>query len=447
MVDSDADRWYDWKRDNFNDLLHGRNVNAGNDARLTGPDQFNRSTYNDSQEGNFCSNGFVNHAAIPGSSSSGAEVRFINPAIYAETLNNEDEEREIEIRVKVSSKDNGLPIEGNCGDSTEMSDVMSTLSIKNDLDASFANHAGDQASAQDTYRCYSLHSSGSLESGPLRSKSVISCGAPNRVERRCRIVGRADGSDKLCSARLLDPEVQRFTLNGHRVVQVSTSSLSSISISETRSSKDDLLKKIPYSEWMRRKQQMARQKKEEEDQVERKKQMEAERLAREKEERESRERENFLKWNERKRKEEERKKEILEKKLEMEKKLNEFKDNNAVVQILCLRQWARKKEEEEKARQKKEAIKQRQIDEEKKKRLEESTKAYENWRKNAKNRPKPATQGLLPHQKAKPSYVNPTPWQGIVNESEDDEESFSNGKRTPSQQAKTSSKKGTAYFQ
>lgn len=47
------------------------------------------------------------------------------------------------------------------------------------------------------------------------------------------------------------------------------------------------------------------------------------------------------------------------------------------------------------ARQKKEEAKQKKIDEEKKKRLEDSTKAYENWRRNAKNKPKPATQGLL----------------------------------------------------
>nr|XP_033334292.1 eukaryotic translation initiation factor 3 subunit A isoform X2 [Megalopta genalis] len=436
MVDSDSDRWYDWKRDGFIETLNGPNVNASNELRLAG------------QRDSPLNNGLIQRTATPPSSRSSAEVRFINPAIYAETLNHEDEEREIEIRVKVSSKDNGALAEGNFGDSPEMSDIMSTLSIKNDLATSFEEHAGDQASIQDTYRCYSLNSPGpSLDNGPSRSKSVVSCRPSNRVERRCRIVGRADGNDELCSARLLDSEVQRFTLNGHRVVQVSTASLSSISVLEARSVKDDPLRKIPYSEWMRRKQQAARQKKEEDDEAERKRQMDAERLAREKEEREARERENFLRWTERKRKEEERKKRMAAKELDMQKKLKEFEDKSVVMKTLCLRQWEHKKKEEEKARQKREAIKQKQIDEEKKKRLEESTKAYEVWRKNARNKPKPATQGLLPHQKAKPSYVNPTPWQGIVDEPEVDEAGTSNGRMTHNQLAKNSSKKSSTYYQ
>ncbi|XP_076285702.1 uncharacterized protein LOC143211692 [Lasioglossum baleicum] len=440
MVDSDADRWYDWKRDNFNQMLNGGDVNVSSDMRLAASDRSNPLTYNDSHKD-------ISNGLIPSSSRSGAEVRFINPAIYAETLNNEDEEREIQIRVKVSSKDHGATMEGNCGDSSEMSDIMSTLSIKNDLATSFEDHVGD-LSAQDTYRCYSLNSPvASLENGPLRSKSVISCRPSNRVERRCRIVGRADGNDELCSARLLDPEVQRYTLNGHRVVQVSTASLSSISISEARSTNDDLLKKIPYSEWMRRKQQAARQKKDEEDQVERKKQMEIDQLAREKEERESRERENFLRWTERKRKEEERKKQMVAKEMDMQRKLKEFEDKSVVMKTLCLRQWEHKKKEEEKARQKREAMKQKQIDEEKKKRLDESTKAYELWRKNARNKPKPATQGLLPHQKAKPSYVNPTPWQGIVDDPEEDDASTSTGRRTHNQPAMMNSQKSTTYYQ
>nr|XP_031836094.1 stress response protein NST1-like [Nomia melanderi] len=448
MVDSDADRWYDWKRDNVNEMLNGGDINASSDLCLAAPNRLSYSTCNDGQKESSRSNGLIHHNAISSSSRSGAEVRFINPAIYAETLNDEDEEREIKIRVKVSSKDNGAPMEGSCSDSSGISDIMSMLAIKNDLATPFENHIGDQALSQNTYRCYSLNSPvASLESGPLRSKSVVSCRPSNRVERRCRIIGRADGNDELCSARLVDPEVQRYTLNGHRVVQVSTASLSSISILETRSMKHDL-KKIPYSEWMRCKQQAARQKREEEDQAKREEQMEAERLVREKEERESRERENFLKWSERKRKEEERKKEMVAKELEMQKKLKEFEDKSVVMKSLCLRQWAHKKKEEEKARQKKEEVKQKKIDEEKKKRLEESTKAYENWRKNAKNKPKPATQGLLPHQKAKPSYVNPTPWQGIVDESEDDEVNSSNGRRTHhGQQAKIISKKSTTYYQ
>lgn len=213
MVDNDADRWYDWKRDNINEMLNGGDINASSDLCLAAPNRSSYSTCNDDQKESSRSNGLIHRNAIPESSRSGTEVRFINPAIYAETLNDEDEEREIKIRVKVSSKDNGAPMEGSCSVSSGISDVMSTLSIKNDLATPFENHVGDHASAQSTYRCSLNSPVASLESGPLRSKSVVSCKPSNRVERRCRIVGRADGNDELCSVRLLDPEVQRYSLN------------------------------------------------------------------------------------------------------------------------------------------------------------------------------------------------------------------------------------------
>lgn len=204
MVDSDVDSWYDWRLgDDLNEMHHGRNVNVSNDAHLIGSDRFNHLTTNDKRKESSRSNALTRYSTTPTSSTSGPGVRFINPAIYAETLNDEDEEHEVEIRVKVSSKDNGQ-IGGNCGDFTEVSDVMSTLSIKNDFATSFVSHAGDQASAQETYRCYSLNSPatpGSLESGIVRSKSVISCKPSTRVERRCKIAGRADNDDELCSAR------------------------------------------------------------------------------------------------------------------------------------------------------------------------------------------------------------------------------------------------------
>ncbi|XP_076241346.1 uncharacterized protein LOC143183606 [Calliopsis andreniformis] len=437
MVDSDVDSWYDWRQgDDFNEMHRGRNAN---DVQLMGSDRYNHLTTDSNRKGSSQSNGLIRYSTTPTSSISGPEVRFINPAIYAETLNDEDEEHEVQIRVKVSSNDSGQ-IEGNCGDFTEVSDVMSTLSIKNDLATSYVNHAGDQVLAQETYRCYSLNSPTtptSFESGIVRSKSVISCKPSSRVERRCKIAGRAETNDELCSAR--------YALNGHQVVQISTTSLSSINISETRSNENEMVKKLTYSEWTRRKLEMARQRKEEQDLAERKKQMEAQRQAREKEEREKRERENFLKWTERKKKEEERKKAEVEKELELQKQLKDFVDNAAVAKTLHLRQWARKKKEEEKARQKKEEIKKKQDDEEKKKRLEESMKAYENWRKMAKNKPKPATQGLLPHQKAKPAYVNPTPWQGIVDDSEDVEVNPSNARKMQNQPKISSKRRCTSY--
>lgn len=355
MVDSDVDSWYDWRQgDDFNEMRREKGTGARNDVRLRGSDRFDRLTSDDSQKGRSRRNGLTGYSMTPTSSKSGPEVRFINPAIYAETLNNEDEEHEVEIRVKVSSKDNGQQFEGNHGDFTEVNDIMSTLSIKNDLSTSFVSHAGDQASAQETYRCYSMNSPptpASLESDIVRSKSVVSCRPSNRVERRCRIAGRADDNDELCSARKLDSEVQRYKLNGHRVVQVSTASLTSISISENRSNESELAKKITYSEWMRKKQESERRRKEEEDMVEERKRMEAERVVREKEVRETRERENFLKWTERKKKEEEKRKAVVEKELELQKQLKVVEDKASVVKNLYLRQWARKKDEKEKGKE------------------------------------------------------------------------------------------------
>ncbi|XP_076180844.1 uncharacterized protein LOC143153465 isoform X2 [Ptiloglossa arizonensis] len=367
MVDSDADSRYNWKRDDFNESHRERRVTAMNDVRLTGSNHLNRLTFNDSQKRDSQSSGLILNTAVPTSSRSGTEIRFINPAIYAETLNNEDDEREIQIRVKVSSKDS-RPIEGNYGDSTGKSDIVSTLSLKNNLPTSFVDHAGDQVSAQETYRCYSLNSpTTSLESDLQRSKSVTSCRPSNRVEKRCRISGRTNDGNEVFSVNQVDSEVQRCILNGYRVVQVSTTSLSSISISENKSTESNRLKKISYNEWMRKKQQAAQQKKEEEDQALKKKQTEAERLAREKEERESQERDNFLKWTEKKKKEREQKKLVIEKELELQKLLKEIEDKAAGAKSLYLRQWAHKKREEEKGRQKKEEMKRKELDEEKKK--------------------------------------------------------------------------------
>lgn len=47
------------------------------------------------------------------------------------------------------------------------------------------------------------------------------------------------------------------------------------------------------------------------------------------------------------------------------------------------------------ARRKEQETEQRKMNEERERRLEQSTRAYEKWRENSKNRPKPATQGLL----------------------------------------------------
>lgn len=111
------------------------------------------------------------------------------------------------------------------------------------------------------------------------------------------------------------------------------------------------------------------------------------------------------------------------------------------------------------ALEKKESVKQKKAEEEKKIRFQDSMKAYEKWREKAKNTPRPATQGLLrelffyfaeyssnflificvkqiinlinhhdnfnvwflftAHQKAKPLFTNPTPWQPLVDNTSD----------------------------
>ncbi|KAF3428671.1 hypothetical protein E2986_02203 [Frieseomelitta varia] len=450
MFDSEIDSWYDCKRgDDLNEMQTVNDAENRNDVCLFSCDRSKNFATDDFERRSSRSNGLIRYDTIPASSRSSTEVRFINPAIYAETLNDEDIEHEVEIQVKINPKNDGHLIR-NCGDSAGMSDMMSTLSINNDLAASFMDHAGDQGSAQETYRCYSLNSpttSASLQSDIVRSKSVTSCKLANRVERRCKIAERTGNSYDVCSTGQIEPEVeQRYTFNGHRTVEVS-SSISSMRISKSRPNESGAVKKITYSEWMRRKQEMARRRKEEEDLFERQRQMEEERLAREKQERECRERENFLKWSERKKKEEEKKKAAMEKELKLQKQLKEVEDKTAVVKTLYLRQWARKKKEEEKARRKKEEMKREQEEEERKKRLEKSTRAYENWRKMAKNKPRPATQGLLPHQKVKPAYINPTPWQRIVDDTEDivEENAFNVGGKGQTQPKISNKKSATSY--
>ncbi|XP_033349901.1 uncharacterized protein LOC117233577 [Bombus vosnesenskii] len=474
MLDNDVDSWYDCKRDDINEMHSVNDAEARNGVCLISSSRWKNVASDDSRRrtGTSRSNGTIRCGTIPTSSRSGTEVRFINPAIYAETLNGEDVEHEVEIEAKVGSRDDER-FARNCGDSAGISDMMSTLSINNDLAASFMDHAGDQGSAEETYRCYSLNSPttcASLRSGIVRSKSVTSCKHSNRIERRCKIADRADNSYDLCSTRDIEWKMQsRYTFNGQRVVQVSTSSISDVRITGNGRNESDVGKKITYGEWMRKKQEMARRKKGEKDEAERQRQMEEDRLAREKEERECRDRENFVKWSEMKKKEEEKKKAVVEKELEFQKQLKDLEDKAAVAKTLYLRQWARKKKEEERGKesigvflrlvddlciydvcvacQKKEEMKRKKHEEERKKRLEESTKAYENWRKMAKNKPKPATQGLLPHQKAKPAYVNPTPWQRIVDDGEDVEQDASNVGGKTQGQPRMSSKRSAVSRQ
>ncbi|KAG7211015.1 hypothetical protein KM043_016378 [Ampulex compressa] len=452
--DNDIDSRHEWKRGEGRTEFFCDNVPKG--IKSTGAFSFDRSIVSSSSEKidrtRYQPNGLVQCSAKPKSSRSGAEIRFINPAIYAESLDNDDKECEFKVQVKVHSKHdvkgsvcNQQMTETNCGDSKAMTNMLSSLSINNDL-ANSIDYMGDRI--QDTYRCYSISSPSTtspLESSTMRSKSLMSSQPTVRYERRCRIGDAVYVDDSLCDEKKIPPEIQRYTLNGHRVVQVSATSFSSTSLSENRFS---ITRKIAHEEWIRKKQRVWQQKREQEELKERNKQAEEERLECQRKERECKERENFLRWVERKKKEEVERKIALEKEADLEKRLKEIESKAAVGKALHLRQWARKKKEEQKAQQRKQELRQREIEEERKKRLEENTKAYEKWREMSKGKPKPATQGLLPHQSAKPAYVNPMPWQSIV---VDDSDNVENNARKVEKnrmiKGKTSTRKSVATHQ
>ncbi|XP_043684216.1 coiled-coil domain-containing protein 34-like isoform X1 [Vespula pensylvanica] len=393
------------------------------------------------------------------SSFSGPEVRYINPAIYAESLKIEDDEEEtmnIRIRVDHTNKtkilnDAGTSkrfIEINSGDTaTRTADRLSSLSLKEALVPSSGDFAGDEIASPETYRCYFSTSSATSsidKSSARHTESIVNIKpVSHRVERRCRITDKTNNDHQRSSSNDFDindrqkhqPEVQRYIMNGHRVVHISTASIGSSKASQMVE-ESSLARKSAHEEWLRKKQMYLQQKREEEEMLETKKREEEERLTREKEEKERREKENFFKWAEKKRKEEADKKTALEKEMEIEKQLKELEEKAVVAKALCLRQWARKKEEEQKefnlctiAQQRAQQLKEEQDEKERKRRQEESLKAYEEWREKSKNRPKPATQGLLPHQAAKPAFINPTPWQKLIEDNSDDGQG-DDGKRT-----------------
>ncbi|XP_043480564.1 protein MNN4-like [Leptopilina heterotoma] len=173
-------------------------------------------------------------------------------------------------------------------------------------------------------------------------------------------------------------------------------------------------RKIAHEKWMLEKEQRILKLKEKKRQAEKMKQEEEEKIKSEKEEKERRDQETFVRWIERKKHEQIVKQQILRRELELQKRLKDIEDKAVVAKTIYLRQWARKKEDDHKKQQKKQHLKEQQKDEEKKKRVEESNKAYGEWREKSKIKPKPATQGLLPHQKARPAFVNPNPWQDII---------------------------------
>nr|XP_046469008.1 coiled-coil domain-containing protein 34-like [Neodiprion pinetum] len=410
--DSDIDSWYLMK----DEIVHPPCKNL-------------RSKFNDPEHnGARISNGYsaASHRsqnAEQKSSPSSTEVRFINPAIYAESLTPSNGFAE-NVRTSRTSTDEEatVVVEVRYGDSNGLADGLSTLSVNEDSPSIGEGDApSDQVDlgAADTYRCSSQSDTSRTSTLTLtnNSKSVT------RLVRRCVI----DGSSKIYDdgdTAADQEDVHRFSTNCRRIVQLSSSSVSSSTFSDSRTSGPVLARRIAHQEWVRKKQRAALQKSEAERRAELRCRQEEERAERERVERERKERENFLRWQERKKKEEADRKLAVEQELEFQRRLKAVEDRAAIAKIIHLQQWARKKEAAQKAQQKEQELKQKAIEEERKKRLAESSEAFEKWRESAKSRPRPATQGLLPHQRAKPSYVNPKPWQQIVDaeepESQDD---------------------------
>ncbi|XP_068989747.1 LOW QUALITY PROTEIN: caldesmon [Neodiprion pinetum] len=434
--DSDIDSWYLMK----DEIVHPPCKNL-------------RSKFNDPEHnGARISNGYsaASHRsqnAEQKSSPSSTEVRFINPAIYAESLTPSNGFAE-NVRTSRTSTDEEatVVVEVRYGDSNGLADGLSTLSVNEDSPSIGEGDApSDQVDlgAADTYRQFSVRHIADLDAYPdeqfkvrhsarkaVRNRWVFknlrrwrhgrgSGGRPQVRHASLSLISSSKAENKWTRDFCF-----RFSTNCRRIVQLSSSSVSSSTFSDSRTSGPVLARRIAHQEWVRKKQRAALQKSEAERRAELRCRQEEERAERERVERERKERENFLRWQERKKKEEADRKLAVEQELEFQRRLKAVEDRAAIAKIIHLQQWARKKEAAQKAQQKEQELKQKAIEEERKKRLAESSEAFEKWRESAKSRPRPATQGLLPHQRAKPSYVNPKPWQQIVDaeepESQDD---------------------------
>ncbi|XP_012282316.1 stress response protein NST1 [Orussus abietinus] len=294
-----------------------------------------------------------------------SKVRVIDPAIYAETLG-----------AYLTVKD-------------EQRDVLVDRLSELHLAEKEKNNEGEPA----TYRCQSaLGLSGDSLS------TLTTDGSIRRTERRC-VLGTPEPQSG----------IKRYVVNGHKVVQCSMASFSS---SDSQLGGPGSTRNFAEKIRTRRKRKIGKGTTEEERAEMRRKEEE------ERAQRELRERANFLGWVERKKKEEVERKEAERKEAELRRRLKEIEEQTVVAKTICLQQWVRKKDEKLKALQKEQRSNQRKAEEEKERRLEKSSKAFEEWREKSKNKPKPATQGLLPHQKAIPAYVNPIPWQPVVQSEE-----------------------------
>ncbi|KAM0736667.1 hypothetical protein ACS0PU_006316 [Formica fusca] len=378
------------------------------------------------------------------------EIRYINPAIYTESIGEEEHDDVAQIH----RPENDRYCNGHLIDAYHNDSEPSTMDLPSMKDATNVDHAIEHpvqdGTGRSTYRCYSTSlSDTTLFSEPSTVRSMDqSSGRTAQIERRCKISSVSANVGQ--NEAIKQDKYRENRPDNRQVVRISMTSLSTgPSISDYQVSNGaDLGKRIGHSEWIRRKDEATQRKKEEEERAAKKRQEEEERMVREKEARTQLEKENFLKWVERKRQQELERKAILENELELQRRLKEIEDKAAVAKALYLRQWIQKKKEEQKTRHKEQEMRQRKMIEERERRLELSSKAYEKWRENSRNKPKPATQGLLPHQKAKPAYVNPIPWQSIVEiDSDEAQENAFNDKKGNINQLKMNGRKTIAAHQ
>lgn len=134
-------------------------------------------------------------------------------------------------------------------------------------------------------------------------------------------------------------------MNGRKVVQFSSTSLSSSGYSDNDRSGLSLARKIAHEEWIQNKERDAKRRSEIERRDEINRRKEEEKIEMERIERERRERESFLRWQERKKREENARRIAVERELELQRRLKDVEDNAALAKVIHLRQWARKKEE------------------------------------------------------------------------------------------------------
>ncbi|XP_058794262.1 coiled-coil domain-containing protein 34-like [Phymastichus coffea] len=307
-----------------------------------------------------------------------------------------------------------------CGDSGALTDEFSDLSLSQQgEDAVILQPAFSSSSQNTTTTVSSIDRCAIFDDDEDNENLTLELDNKDYVYDEYRTYNRQRSSDN-------EYELTNKPANTEVVVaSLSTTSLSTAASCQ-RLNSTSMSHMLSYENWCSEKHREMQQRKYEQRESELRRRELEERKKREREEKERRDYDCFINWLERKKREESIKKELMEKELNLRKQIQDIEENAKVVKDMTLKKWYRKKEEQQKFLEKKELVKQKKAEEEKQRRFQDSTKAYEKWREKAKYAPRPATQGLLPHQKAKPVFTNPTPWQPLVNNASDESDTDNN---------------------